>query len=285
MASPESGPVAAPELGLSASVALSDRRSDRVVMFDLATRCELGTLITVPPVDRPSGVRADADGNLYVANFGDGSIVRSGPHGSSGLFFHDTLILEEPVELQFLGSELLVLGKDSRRFVVFDSETGEVAREFGSRALSTAHDFVVNSAGQALVAAGHNAEAAGAIQIWDLATGTLIGGFGSVEEVGLATSLALIDDEVVVADYSRDRVVAFDAATGTFRRTVAELPRPRSIAVGPEGALWVLDATALVRVAPDTGDAETWISYDAAGIERADNIAFVPAPLSDLAPI
>src|SRR5688572_25435870 len=96
------------------SLFIADYAADAIVQFDGTSGALIGVFASgvEQRVDRPASVQRGPDGNLYTAGFGRGDVVRYDL--SSGemmdVFFADTTLLEEPVELLFHGDELLVLG-------------------------------------------------------------------------------------------------------------------------------------------------------------------------------
>lgn len=206
-------------------------------------------------VDRPARVRFGPDGALYAAGFGRGDIVRYDAQSGAlhDVFYWDTTLLEEPVDLVFAGSELVVLGNDTRNAVVLDA-SGAAMREFGAPTMRAAQAFAL--AGSELFVATESHPALGsAIQVWDLASGALVRHFGAPGELEFPTGIALGPDGLLYAsDYALGRVVRFDPATGAARGAFLEgLSSPVELAFGPDGALYVLDAIGLHRFDAATG--------------------------------
>ena len=218
---------------------ISDYRASSIFRYDGATGEFLGAL---DKVDRPAGVRLGPNDQLYAAGFGRGEVVRLDVHSGRmmDVFYWDTTLLEEPVELVFEQDELVVLGNDTNNLVVLAPD-GSVARTFGYPVMRNAHDFVIDR-GRVLVATEP------AVQIWDLASGTQIGEMGR-EDLVLATSLAMRGDKVLVADWERNAIVELP----TGRIVVTGLHDPISIDVFDDD-LYVLDATGLHRFDAETGD-------------------------------
>src|SRR5688572_12856706 len=96
---------------------ISDYRANAIFRYDGVTGEFLGTFAqgSEQRVDRPAGLRKGPDDQLYTAGFGRGEVVRYDL--ASGrmmdVFYWDTALLEEPVELAFHGNELVVLGNDT----------------------------------------------------------------------------------------------------------------------------------------------------------------------------
>lgn len=234
---------------------VSDYAADAIFRFDGITGEYLGTFAagSEQRVDRPAGVRRGPDGAFYAAGFGRGEIVRYDPTGRMmDIFYRDTTLLEEPVELAFLDDALLVLGNDTASIVVIGHD-GTASRSFGYPTMRGAHDFVLDGE-IAIVGTDSHAELGHAIQRWDIATGTLVDHFGTLAEIASATSVARVGDALVVADWERDRLVSYDAVTRAYRGVFAdELEGPISLDLGPDGALYVLDRAGVHRLDAETG--------------------------------
>lgn len=238
---------------------VTDYRANAIVRYDGAT----GELIDVfaqghdARVDRPASVRRGPNNQLYSAGFGRGDVVRYDLQSGAmmDVFYWDTTLLEEPVELLFHGDELLVLGNDTKNTVVIDP-AGELVRSFGYPTMRGAQDFVVGPDGQLYVSTESHPQLGSAIQVWDLATGTLVRHFGSHDELAFASGLAFADDVLYVCDFERSRVTRFDPITGASLGVLVDetqLTSPVRVDLGPDGALYVLDAIGLHRFDRDSG--------------------------------
>ena len=223
---------------------ISDYRANAIYRYDGATGEFLGTFAegSAQHVDRPAGVRLGPNDQLYAAGFGRGEVIRYDVHSGQmmDVFYWDTTLLEEPVELVFDRDELVVLGNDTNNIVVLAAD-GSLSRTFGYPDIRGAHDFVIDR-GRVLVATEP------AVQIWDLASGTQLGELGRGDLV-LATSIAVHEETIYVADWDRDAILAYPGG-----RVIAYgLRDPISIDF-EGGELYVLDANGISRVDVETGE-------------------------------
>ena len=216
------------------SLFIADRGANRIVEFDGLT----GDWVRdVTSVDRPSSVRLGPDRALYVAAFGRSEILRIDA-GASHQFFQDTDILEEPVELLFRGSELVVLGHDTHNAIVIDP-TGTMTHDVGYPDMRGAHDFAFAPDGLLYVATEHDVSLGTAIQVWDVNAGTMIGHFGSLDQLANATGIVAQGDDLYITDYERGLILRFTDGVPT---TIADgLTRPVSIELAPDGRFLVID--------------------------------------------
>lgn len=234
-----------PSAPAPATVLVSDYRANAIYRYDGATGAFLGTFAegSAQRVDRPAGVRLGPDGQLYTAGFGRGEVVRYDITSGQmmDVFYWDTRLLEEPVELVFDRDELVVLGNDTNNIVVLGPD-GSLSRTFGYPLIRGAHDFVIDAQRRLLIATDAG------VQVWDLASGTQLGSFGE-RDLARATSIALRGEVTYVADWDRDCIMTFPDA----RVFVAGLRDPISIDLFG-GVLYVLDATGMHRFDADTGE-------------------------------
>ncbi|MGE0549841.1 MAG: hypothetical protein AB7O24_16995 [Kofleriaceae bacterium] len=241
---------------------VADRGGNAIVRYDGVTGGFLDVFAEgdAGRVDRPSSVRLGSAGYLFMAGFGRGDVVRYDASSGvmMGTFFRDTTILEEPVELEFAGDELVVLGGDTRNVVVLD-RSGVATRSFGGPDLRAAHDFVFMPDGTMLIGTDSHPYRGTSIQVWDFASGVELRAFGPYAELAGATGMALGPDGLLyVCDYERSQIVRFDPATGTFAGVLADasdgIDRPITLEHGLDGALYVLDAAGIHRMNPSTGE-------------------------------
>lgn len=222
---------------------VADRGANRIVTFDGVTGEYLGALAEN---DRPSCVRPGPDGALYVASFGDSEVTRIDPTTGEtlGLFYKDTNVLEEPVELLFRGTELVVLGNDTNNAIVIDA-SGTMTHDVGYPDMRGAHDFVFGSDGLLYVATEHDVSTNSAMQIWDVASGEQLATFGSLDQIANATGVALVDGALLVTDFERGTLLRFDGQEPTILAT--DLKHPVALELGLDGMLYIADETGIVR--------------------------------------
>ena len=243
---------------------VTDRGGDSILRYDGVTGQfdDVFASGLAARIDRPSSVRLGPSGHLYLAGFGRGDVVRFDVESGAmmDVFYWDTQLLEEPVELMFRGDDLIVLGNDTQNAVVIDP-AGTAARSFGYPDMRAAHDFVLTPDDTTVVVATDTHPQLGsAIQVWDATTGTMVRHFGTPDELTSATSIALAGDgRLYACDYERNQIIRFDPATGELVGIVVDttsglLDAPVSIDFGPDGALYALDRVGIHRIDPDTGE-------------------------------
>ncbi len=229
-------------------------------------------------VDRPSSVRIGPDGHVYLAAFGKGEIVRYDAASTAmmGVFYADTTALEEPVELLFKGDELVVLGNDTNNVVVLDA-AGGLVRDFGAPDMLGAHDMAIGPDGMLYVGLPSSVERGTALQVWDPETGTLRRDFGTYDQLASATGIAFGDGMIYVADHERDQIVQFDADSGGPRGALVTegLVAPISLDVGPDGALYIVDAEGVKRF--EGGALSMYIRAGDGHLVQPRSVTFAPS--------
>lgn len=222
---------------------VTDRAGDAIVAYDGVTG-ELRGIVVDGDVDRPSSVRVRGE-LMYVAGFGHGEIARYAMTGAAhDVFFADTGVLEEPVELVFTDDDrLVVLGHDTKNAVVIDP-SGAMLREFGYPHMAGAHDAAIGPDGMLYVGTDDG------IQIWDLDAGAQVRTFGA-SSTATITGLGFVDDALYAVDNERDTLVRFSDDTATI--LADDLEAPVAVDRGPDGSLVVLDGDGIHRFDPHTG--------------------------------
>jgi len=256
---------------------ISDYRANAIVRYDLS-----GNLLDMKAgddqrLDRPVSARRGPDGQLYSAGFGRGDINRYdlATGEINDVFYWDTVVLEEPVELEFAGDHLYVLGNDTKNLVEIDRD-GQFVRELGYPLLRGAQDFVIDGA-RAYVATEHHPTLGASLQVWNLDSGTLERSFATFDEVSFASGLTLHEGTLLVSDLERGTITRFDPATGDNLGVLATgLAAPVEIDIGPDGALYALDLGGLHRLDATTGEAlATLVRISGGPLERPLGFTFV----------
>ncbi len=272
---------------------VADRDADAVFRYDAATGEYLDLVATGAAIgaERPSSVRLGPDGLLYVTGFERAAVARLGlEHGvSAEIFFQDSSVLEEPVELLFRGGDAIVLGNDTRNAVVVAPD-GALDSDFGYPDMRAAHDFLLAPDDLLYVGIDSHPAFGTAIQVWDPAVGAQVAAFGELDELASATGLALGPDGLLYAcDSYRDQVVSFDPTSGRLATVVVDggsglLDGPVSLDFAPDGTLFVIDELGVVVVDPHTGDVVSRLIEVGDGhLVRPRNLTFLPAILSGAA--
>jgi outer membrane protein assembly factor BamB len=230
-------------------------------------------------VDRPASVRLGPNGQLYSAGFGRGDISRYDITTGAliDVFYWDTDLLEEPVELRFLGDQLIVLGNDTANAVVI-GPNGRAVRELGYPTMRWANDFVIGLDNNLYVATQSHPQLGTAVQVWDPATGTLLRHFGTPDQLAWATGIAVDAGGILYAcDYQLERVVRFDPATGEWLGVLVDrgLRAPVSLDFGPDGKLYVLDADGLHGFDAITGEPTGTLVHVGEQLHRPAGFTFV----------
>lgn len=257
---------------------VADRGGDAILRYDAATGEPLGVFAAgdAAHVERPSSVRLGPDGHLYIAGYGYGEIVQYDALSARmmGIFYWDTAELEEPVELLFHGDNLVVLGNDTNNVVVVD-RAGMLVSNFGAPDMLGAYDCALGPDELLYVGVPSHIVHGTAIQVWDLTTGTLLRHFGTYDQLASATGIAFADGMLYVADHERDQVMMFDAVTGGPRGALVTegLVDPVSLDVGPDGALYIVDAAGVQRFAD--GELSRFISAGDGGLVAPRSATFV----------
>src|SRR5665647_116760 len=166
---------------------VTDRGGDSILRYDGVTGQfdDVFASGLAARIDRPSSVRLGPSGHLYLAGFGRGDVVRFDVESGAmmDVFYWDTELLEEPVELMFRGDDLVVLGNDTQNAVVIGAD-GTATRSFGYPEMRAAHDFVMSpDETMVYVATDTHPQLGSALQVWDATTGTMLRHFGTASEL------------------------------------------------------------------------------------------------------
>jgi len=253
---------------------VTDRTTHEITRWASGSGASIGAFVGADagPLDKPTGVAFRGDGEAFVVNFGRGQVLAY--DGLSGrfqrVFFSDTGWLEEPVAIRFRNDDMFLLGNDTRNLLVVDSQ-GQVGADIGRRVIRYAHDFRFGPDGLVYIATSWDPHRAGMIQVWDADTGTLLGSFGSADELDEATGLTFGPDGLLyVSDVIGNRVVRFDPTTwqrlDTFVGPETGLGEPYALDFGAGGDLYVLAGRDVLRFDGVTGEPRgVFVRGDAAG--------------------
>jgi sugar lactone lactonase YvrE len=230
------------------SVVVTHLEAGELRTYDADTR----TLTeTWRPDDRdtwqPAAVRA-ADGDLLVSDFLSGDVLRVGADGAAAVLRSNQgatppLRLEEPCALAWDDGALLVLGNDSRNLLRLDAAGGA---EPVSEEIRAGHALAVPGDGTVWIGTSPVRRDLGLVQRRDLATGALLSDLALPDELDEATALLLDGPHLLVADWFRGEISAWDPASGRRLHTVlAGLDGPVALRRAPTGDLLVLDRQGL----------------------------------------
>lgn len=137
------------------------------------------------------------------------------------------------------GADLLVLGNDSRNLLRVDP-AGDA--EPVSEQIRAGHALAVPGDGTVWIGTSPVRRDLGLIQRRDLATGALLADLALPGELDEATALLLDGPHLLVADWFRGEVSAWDPRTGARLQTVLSgLDGPVALRRAPTGELLVLD--------------------------------------------
>lgn len=269
------------------SLLVADRDADAVFRYDAATGEYQGLVTTGVAIgaERPSSVRLGPDGLLYVIGFERAAVARLRLEGGADaeIFFRDSSVLEEPVELLFRDDDVVVLGNDTRNAVMVGPD-GVLASDFGYPDMRAAHDFLLAPDDLLYVGIDSHPAFGTSIQVWDPAVRGRVADFGQLDEIASATGLALGPDGLLyTCDSYRDQVLSFDPASGRLAALVVDgasglLQGPVSLDFAPDGTLFVVDDLGVAVVDPHTGAVISRLLEVGDGhLVRPRNLMFLPA--------
>ena len=239
-------------------------------------------------------VELGPDGLVYVAGADTGRVVRYDPADGSMV---DVVVdtdaeLDNPRGLAFDGDgNLLVVAAGTDEVLSFDRETGERIAVVAAEGLDNPGDAVVLDDGLLLVASQNTDSIIGYGDDGDVAVEIPTGpGSGPVDLV------AGPDGElyVAMADAGRiDRVLLPGTPGRAATEPVvepfieADLVTPTSVALGPDGALWVTDhwSGSVHRFDPESGDDLGFVLQPDDAADPAGEPAASPVPSMPLGPV
>lgn len=194
-------------------------------------------------LSRPSSLAIASDGRIAVADPGNRSVRLFDPaHSSHVRITHEVVW---PIGVAFAGPLLVVADAETRRLLAFDARgvpaplpfaVPELVRPVGLAWDELRHRlFVVDAGAHRLV-------------VLNDAGPRFIGGRGDAPgSFNFPTHVAWANEHLYVADSLNFRVQVFDAelkfvrAFGGAGDTPGDLPRPKGLAVEPDGTVWVVD--------------------------------------------
>ena len=200
----------------------------------------------------PGGMALGADGNLYVADYGAGKIVRF--DGNTGAYIDDFVAsgLSNPLGIEFgPDGNLYVANRGSAGVLRYDGTTGVLDSGFSVASISGAEDLTFGPDGNIYVGS-----AAGVIKV-DAVTGAtttfIANGSGGL---GLAAGVDFgPDGKLYVADQNNDVIRRYDAATGAYIDDyVTGIGGPAYIEFTPDHRVTVTNSNQSPTIATNTGD-------------------------------
>ena len=243
------------------SILVADRDRDAIVRLDpdgvredLVTASAHGE--TNPEyIDRPVDVALGPAGDVYVANFGRGSILRFDAESGAylGIAFHDVLVLEEPSALHWMDDRLLVVGNDSGNVLTLDTE-GQLLGTAGDGWLRGPLDLAVEpSTGLVHVTAQATGDVHG-VQAWDLETSERDSDYGPREMLGITVGVTFdCRGDVIVAGPTGVHLLEPDQ-DGGFAPVRALSTQPASrLRTDPAGDVWMSSRDGLSRLDRSAG--------------------------------
>ena len=278
------GPAGATLWAQSVELFIADRNLDAVLRFDGQTGAFIDVFADASALDDPVNVEFGPDGNLYVANFGDGDVLRfNGQTGAYMGVFASYGWLEETVEILFDKDYLYALSNDQHLCAVFNATTGSFVREFGDPTMRYPHDMVFGPDGMLYVATESSSQ--GLMQRWDARTGTLVDYFAPAGTLQLATGVAFgLDGNIYVSDWWGDQVLRYDANTLQLIDIFITpgsggLNGPLNLQFRPDGLVYIAGSDGIYRFDGTTGAfVDLFIPDGTGGLDYARGFVFRCAP-------
>ncbi|MDZ4724354.1 MAG: M12 family metallo-peptidase [candidate division Zixibacteria bacterium] len=223
---------------------VSDRDAGYLREYHRASGVGIQTLADIS-LAAPLGVAIGLDRSIFVADVAAQSVMKINPYTSSASVFTSGATLLGPSALVFAGNgDLLVSDTGSNSIKRFNGVTGAYLSDFvssGSGGLSNPFALIFGPNGNLFVASSSNA-----VLQYDGGTGTFIGSFVTSGSGGLNGPRGLAfrpsDNHLLVGSYWGNEILEY-SSSGTFVQKfndTVELTNPWSIAVGPNGNLFVV---------------------------------------------
>lgn len=220
----------------------------------------------------PQGEAFDTAGNLYVANYTDGTILKFATNGASSTF---TSGLNGPWVLAFDGAGFLYVGN-------FDD--------------NTIWKFDTNGTGSVYINSGLNAvdglafDAAGALYVANYNSGKILkfvtpdNGVDFATNVTAASGMAFdASGDLYVADYDENQIWKIDTNGVPVVFTTTNLSHPNDVAFDNAGNLYVANA-GNATVTKFTPDGSSNVVLTASGMAGAEFVAAWPIPAQLIPP-
>ena len=206
----------------------------------------------------PSAVTPLDDGGAWVSDFVTGVVVEVDDLGGFVRVVRNqgsgAGLLQEPCAMARQGDRVAVLGNDSGNVVFVDAEDDAVLGVPVPLRYAHGLEWVGDT-----IWVGRSATepSSGQVERFDLVSGERTGEMATFDDVTEATAVRLDGDRLLVADFFRGRITAWDPWSGDALGVVASgLEGPIDVEVDDAGILWVLDREGVVRVDPLGGEAE-----------------------------
>jgi sugar lactone lactonase YvrE len=189
-----------------------------------------------PTLIQPTGVAADVMGNVYIADYGNNTILRWTKTNNSDSLLPLSIALENPAAVA-LDTNGNVYIADAGSNAVYEWTSNQTLITLVSNGLSTPSGLAVDLAGNVYIADTYNS----AVKEWVAATSNvttlLIPGLGY--PFGLAVDAA---GNLYIADIGNNAVEKWTAATSSMTPLVSTVSLPFGVAVDGSGNVYVADS-------------------------------------------
>jgi tripartite motif-containing protein 71 len=201
---------------------------------------------------RPLGVAYDANGSLWVADYGNHRVQVFDENGTFiskvGQYASESTSLNNPMDIAYGLGTYIVSDSGNNRVVAFDDRKGTFSKILvnggsGYAQVSGPRGIALDSQGRIFVVDRGNQR----IQSYD-SNGTHLNSFGNPQLFNDVWGVAVAPDgNIYVSDFGADKILVFDGS-GNFSGSWGEagnlshqLNGPSDLHIGPEGDLYVAD--------------------------------------------